>query len=73
MSEPLFPETAARISTDARPVAKAAVPGRFQLMLLLLFGISGPWFAFLIYGVGPLLDFGNRVCSHSDTTANLAA
>jgi hypothetical protein len=60
MSEPLFPETAARISTDARPVAKAAVPGRFQLMLLLLFGISGPWFAFLIYGVGPLLDFGNK-------------
>ena len=60
MSEPLFPETAARISTDARPVAKAAVPGRFQLMLLLLFGISGPWFAFLIYGVGPLLDLGKK-------------
>ncbi len=60
MSEPLFPETAARISTDARPLAKAAVPGRFQLMLLLLFGVSGPWFAFLIYGVGPLLDLGKK-------------
>ena len=54
MSEPLSSESAASIATTASLVA---TPGRFQLMIMLFVGICGPWFAFLIYGVEPLLGF----------------